>query len=88
MFFIKKERLLGRETTFARTPLDAIKAFFGAIEPESPSIPFFSEHYRTYKKKIILAGKEIEWDRPTPGTLKEKAGIKRIKERYEGGSGW
>jgi hypothetical protein len=88
MIYIKKERLLGREITFSRTPLQSIRAFFGAVEPERPSIPFFSERYRTYKKRIVLAGKQIEWGSVTPGTMKEQAGIKRLKERFAGGNGW
>jgi hypothetical protein len=83
-----KKRILGREITFARTPLNAIKAFFGAIEPESPSIRLFSEQYRCYKKRIVRAGRNVRWGLPTTGAEKEQAGIKRLKERFAGGRGW
>ena len=78
-----KERIAGRETVFSLSVIQSIRKFFGVSEPESPSIPFFGEQYRTYKKKIVREGKAIKWGLPSTGTEKEKAGIRRIQKRYE-----
>lgn len=78
---ITREKIAGMEVTFARTFLQQIRAFFDVIEPEAPTIPFFSEQYRTYRKKVVSEGRSIKWKPVTAGTEKERLNLERMRER-------
>ena len=83
---IKKHQIEGATFTLALSPLQALRDFFNAEAREAAPISRFSEGYRAYRKKVIKEGKAIEWRSVTAGTVKEKAGLQRAKERRKGGA--
>ena len=76
---------MGAETTFARDPVQARRAFFGVKEQQPKSIRGYTPEHRTYKKKIVTEGRATEWKVQT-GRQREEVGILRTKKRMQPGS--
>ena len=84
----QQERIGGMEVTFIRTPLQAIKAFFGVVENEGigTTIPRFSSQYRSFRKKIVSEGRLEKWGSAESGAMKESRSIARMRDRRKKGS--
>jgi len=84
---IKKQVIEGATFTRSLSPIQTLRDFFDTEAREAAPISRFSGAYRTYRKKVATTGRLTEWKSVTAGTVKEKAGLQRIKER-RGRTAW
>lgn len=68
----KKERIMGREFTFARSPLQAVRAFFGTKPKEAKTVLWGTPGFRKYKKEIREVGLAEKWGGLTPARERER----------------
>ena len=83
----KKMQVEGASLSLSLTPLQAIRNIFGVVESEGidTTIPRFSSQYRTFRKKIVSAGRLEKWGSVESGAMKEARSIARIRDRRKKG---
>jgi len=82
----KKEKIMGMELKMSLSPAQALRSTFDVRPPTGASaIPRFSEAYRSYRKKIVSEGRLTQWRGAETGIERERRGVRRTKERKEGG---
>ena len=81
-----KKKIEGAELSFALSPIQALRDYFGAKEYHPQPIRLHSEEYREFRKKIVSSGRLEKWGGVETGIEKEQVGLKRIREsRKRGG---
>lgn len=78
-----KKKIEGAELSFALSPIQALRDYFGAKEYHPQPIRLHSEEYREFRKKIVSAGRLTQWKSVQSGIEKEQVGLKRISERQK-----
>jgi len=82
----KKQVVQGMELKMALSPVQALRSSMDVRPPTGASaIPRFSEAYRSYRKKVVSEGRLTQWRGVTSGVERERRGIRRAKQRKDGG---
>lgn len=78
----RKEQALGSQMTLSLTPLQALRNFFGIIDPGKKTIRRFSKDYRTYIKKTVEEGRLTKFGDITSGKEKAVIRLKPLKSAH------
>jgi len=82
----KKQVVQGMELKMALSPVQALRSTMDVRPPTGAApIRLYSEAYRSYRKKIVSEGRLTQWRGAETGVERERRGIRRTKERKEGG---